>query len=74
MKTYTNRVELYIVLRIHAKGFVEFHQIENHRTNCSIYDFFVQKSILYQIQQGGICTLSNLDEWRREKKSLKMSS
>lgn len=58
--TYTNCIQLYVVFTFYAIRLIDFQQIENHRTNGTIYDFFVQKTVLYQIQQSGICTFTNL--------------
>lgn len=59
--TYTNCIQLYVVLAIHAAvSLIDFQQIENNWTHITVYDFFVQESVLYQIQQGGICTFTNL--------------
>jgi hypothetical protein len=59
-KTYTNCIELYVVLGVDAESFIDFQQIEYNWTNGTIYDFFVQESILYEVQQGGIGALTNL--------------
>lgn len=70
--TYTNCIQLYVVFAIHAIRLIDFQQIENHRTNGTIYDFFVQKTVLYQIQQGGICTFTNLRRKKEKKYKIKI--
>lgn len=65
MITYADCIQLNVIFAIHAIRFIDFQQIENNWTNGTIYDFFVKKAILYQIQQGGVCTFSNLN-WTRE--------
>lgn len=70
MITYTDCIQLYVIFAVHAIRFIDFQQIENNWTNGSIYDFFVEETILYQIQQGGVCTFPNL-KWTREENAIK---
>jgi hypothetical protein len=51
-----------VITAAHSLVFVDFQKIENNWTNCSIYDFFVEKSVLYEIQQSCVCTFSDLTE------------
>lgn len=45
---------------VHTVSFVNFQKIEYNWTNGSIYDFFVEKSVFYEVQQRSVCTFSNL--------------
>lgn len=44
----------------HTVCFVNFQKIEYNWTNGSIYDFLVEKSVLYEVQQRRVCTFTDL--------------
>lgn len=52
----------------HTVCFVNFQKIEYNWTNGSIYDFLVEKSVLYEVQQRRVCTFTDLAERDSEEK------
>lgn len=50
-----------MITAAHTFRFVNFQKIEYNWTNGSIYDFFVEESVLYEIQQSCVCTFSDLN-------------
>lgn len=53
---------------VHTVCFVNFQKIEYNWTNGSIYDFLVEKSVLYEVQQRRVCTFTDLAAHDNEEK------
>lgn len=57
-----------VITAAYSLRFVNIQKIKYNWTNCSIYDFFVEESVLYEIQQSCVCTFSDLTQRERERK------